>query len=243
MKERADDTGFSGIRLIQDTEAFCYGIDAVLLAHFAAAGGHRSYIDLGTNNGIIPLLLSSMTEAERLCGVEVQPAAAELAVRNVRNNGLEERIDIICCDVLELEAYTAPGEFRAVVSNPPYIRKGSGLKNTRTPMMAARHETTASLGDFVRCASRLLGDRGSFYMIHRPDRLADIVYACRQAALEPKVMRFVSPRRDRAPNLLLLECRKFGRPGLKMLDPLSVYEDDGSYTEEILRIYGRAPEK
>ncbi len=242
MAERKDDTGFSGICLTQDTEAFCYGIDAVLLASFAAEGRHRSYMDLGTNNGIIPLLLSAMTDAEELCGIELQPAAAELAERNVRDNGLEKRIRIVCCDVLDAEENFARGSFEAVVANPPYFRKGSGLKNSFAPKMTARHETTASLDDFVRCASWLLGDRGAFYMIHRPDRLADIVYSCRQASLEPKTMRFVSPRRDRAPNLLLLECRKYGGSGLRMLDPLAVYNEDGTYTGEILRIYGREGE-
>ena len=239
MAERIDDTGFSGIRLIQDTEAFCYGIDAVLLASFAAAGGHRSYIDLGTNNGIIPLLLSSMTTAETLCGVEVQAAAAALAERNVRDNRLGDRIGIVRCDILDVKEHFERGSFEAVVANPPYFRKGSGLINAREPKITARHETTASLDDFVRCASWLLGDRGAFYMIHRPDRLADIVYSCRQASLEPKVMRFVSPRRDRAPNLLLMECRKYGGPGLKVQDPLAVYNEDGTITGEIRRIYGR----
>ena len=243
MAERIDDIGFSGIRLTQDAEAFCYGIDAVLLADFAASGGHRSYIDLGTNNGIIPLLLSAMTSADQLCGVELQPAAAALAERNVRDNGLAHRISIVCCDVLDIKEHFGRGSFEAVVANPPYFRKGRGLINAAESKITARHETTASLDDFVRCASWLLGDRGAFYMIHRPDRLADIVYSCRQADLEPKVMRFVSPRRDRAPNLLLLECRKYGGPGLKLADPLAVHNEDGTYTGEIQRMYRRDSQK
>lgn len=239
MAERIDDIGFSGIRLTQDTGAFCYGIDAVLLSSFAAGGRHRSYIDLGTNNGIIPLLLSAMTEAEDLCGVEIQPEAAALAARNVRDNGLEGRVGIVCCDVLDIRKHFSRGSFEAVVTNPPYFRKGSGLKNAVEPMITARHETTASLDDFVQCASWLLGDRGAFYMIHRPERLADIVFSCRKASLEPKVMRFVSPRKDRAPNLLLLECRKYGGAGLKMMDPLAVYNEDGTLSKEIQLIYGR----
>ncbi len=239
MSERTDDTGFPGIMITQDTDSFCYGIDAVLAADFAARGRHRSYMDLGTNNGIIPLLLSSLTAAEHIAGIEVQEAAAGLARRNVKDCGLEHLIEIECCDVLDAKEKFAKGSFEAVVTNPPYFRKGGGIINRENSMQICRHETTASLRDFVQCAAWLLEDRGAFYMIHRPDRLADIIWCCREARLEPKCMRFVSPRRDRAPNLLLIECRKNGGAELRMMEPLAVYNEEGGYTEEILKIYRR----
>ena len=239
MAERIDDTGFGGIQLRQETTHFCYGIDAVLLADFAAGRQHGSYLDLGTNNGIIPLLLSVMTGAERLCGLEFQKAAAGLAERNVRDNGLENRIRIVCSDVLDIEEHFPKSSFEAVVCNPPYFRRGAGIVNAAEPLQAARHETSAGLEDFVRSAAYVLEDRGTLYMIHRPDRLTDVIWCCRRESLEPKRLRFVSPRRDRAPNLFLLECVKNAGRELKFLDPLAVYREDGAYTDEILRIYGR----
>ena len=138
MAERIDDTGFGGIQLRQETTHFCYGIDAVLLADFAAGRQHGSYLDLGTNNGIIPLLLSVMTGAERLCGLEFQKAAAGLAERNVRDNGLENRIRIVCSDVLDIEEHFPKSSFEAVVCNPPYFRRGAGIVNAAEPLQAGK---------------------------------------------------------------------------------------------------------
>lgn len=239
MSERIDDTGFGGIKITQDTDSFCYGIDAVLVSDFAARGSHRNYIDLGTNNGIIPLLLSVLTDADAISGIEIQEPAVELAVRNVENNGLGGRVEIRHCDVLDVREHFAKGSFEAVVTNPPYFRKGSGIVNRDKPLQVCRHETTAELRDFIQAAAWLLGDRGALYMIHRPDRLADIIWCCREAGLEPKYLRFVSPRTDRAPNLLLIECRKNGGVELKLMDPLAVYDDNGDYSDEIKEIYRR----
>ena len=239
--ERIDEIGFGNLRLIQKPEDFCYGIDAVLLATFAEIRKGAKVIDLGAGTGIIPMILSHRTEASEIVGVEIQRDSYERGLRNVFLNGLENRIRLIHGDVKQLvkEKLVARHSFDAVLTNPPYIKGGGGLKNKEDAKTIARHETTAGLADFIGEAGLLLKDRGDFYMVHRPNRLVDIAALCRQHKLEPKELRLVSPNRDSAPNILLLRCVKHGRPDLKFLDPLYVYREDGSYTDELMRLYER----
>ncbi len=239
MPERIDEIGFRGLKLIQDTEMFCYGIDAVLLASFASRSQHKKVIDLGTNNGIIPVLMSRMGNAERLIGVEMQERACSLARRNIELNGLLNRVFVENMDIMKLTGRFSPGSFDCVVTNPPYMAAGTGIENADDPMKAARHETTAKLSDFIEKAAWLLADRGYFYMIHRPARIVDISVLCRQNRLEPKYVQLISPHIGEKPNLMLMECRKNGGKELKFLEPLYVYKADGSYSDEILKIYGR----
>lgn len=239
--ERIDEIGFGNLRLIQKPEDFCYGIDAVLLATFAEIRRNARVIDLGTGTGIIPMILSHRTEASEIVGVEIQQDSYERGLRNVFLNDLGKRVRMIHGDVKHLikEKKVEKHSFDAVLTNPPYVKGGGGLKNKESAKTIARHETTAELSDFIAEAGMLLKDRGDFYMVHRPGRLADICVLCRQHKLEPKELRFVSPNKDFAPNILLLHCVRHGRPDLKFLDPLYVYREDGSYTDEIMRLYER----
>ncbi|HWQ77419.1 MAG TPA: tRNA1(Val) (adenine(37)-N6)-methyltransferase [Anaerovoracaceae bacterium] len=239
--ERIDEIGFGNLRLIQKPEDFCYGIDAVLLATFAEVRKGGRVIDLGTGTGVIPLILSHRTEAAAIVGVEIQKDAYERGLRNIILNDLGERVRMIHGDVKQLvkEGMVVRHSFDAVVTNPPYVKVGGGLKNKESARAVARHETTAELDDFIGEASLLLKDRGNFYMVHRPSRLVDISVLCRRHKLEPKELRLVSPNKDTVPNILLIHCVKHGRPELKFLDSLYVYNEDGSYTEEILRLYER----
>ena len=239
--ERIDDIGFGNLRLIQKPEDFCYGVDAVLLATFAEIKRDARVIDLGTGTGIIPLILSHRTEASEIIGVEIQKDSYERGLRNIALNGLSNRIKLIHGDVKHLvkEEKVSPHSFDAVLSNPPYVKGGGGIKNKEGARAIARHETTAGLSDFIQEAALLLKDRGDFYMVHRPNRLVDICVLCRQYKLEPKELRFISPNKETAPNILLIHCVKHGRAELKFLDPLYVYQEDGNYTEEIMRLYER----
>ncbi len=240
--ERIDDIGFGNLRLIQKPEDFCYGIDAVLLATFAEIRKNSRVIDLGTGTGVIPLILSHRTEAAEIVGVELQRDSYERGLRNLALNGLEDRVKLIHGDVKHLvgDKQAARHSFDAVLTNPPYVKGNGGLKNRHASRMIARHETTADLSDFIKEASLLLKDRGDFYMVHRPNRLVDICVMCREYKLEPKEIRFVCPNRDTAPNILLIHCVKHGRPELKFLNPLMVYREDGSYTDEIVKLYERS---
>ena len=235
--ERIDEIGFGGLKLIQEPEEFCYGIDAILLSDFAKIKRGSIVADLGTGNGIIPLVLSHKTEATKIVGVELQPRVADLASRNIALNGQGGLITILCADVKDLAGHLSPNSYDAVVSNPPYVEKSAGVKNRQQAKMIARHETSAGLAEFFSAASSLLKDKGDFFLVHRPSRLADSLTLGRQYQLEPKRIRLVHPNSAALPNIVLLHFVKNGRPELKFEKPLFVYKKDGCYTAEILKIY------
>lgn len=240
--ERVDDIGFGELKLIQKPEDFCYGVDAVILADFAAnhkKGPARTIVDLGTGTGVIPLILSYKTDAEKIVGVELQEDSWKRACRNSEMNGLSGRVEFINGDVNDFIKWgeSLKGQAEVVVCNPPYFIKGGGIKNDASAKTIARHETTAGLRDFLECAKYLLANKGDLFMVHRPSRLADLCYYGRQLGLEPKEMRFVSPNKNTAPNILLIHFVKGGGNELRVLDPLYVYETEGGYTEDLLKAY------
>ncbi len=236
---RIDDTGFSGYRLVQNPQWFCYGVDAVLIADFAKMKKGAKAADLGTGTGIIPLILKHKYDPERVFAVEVQPEVADLARRTVEINGLQECIRVIEGNVKEAPGLIGKGTLDAVVTNPPYVTQGAGIPGGDPVKNTARQETEGTLEDFVRCAAELLKEKGDFYMIHRPSRLADVVETCRKYRLEPKEMQFIQPREGKAPNIFMIHCVKYGGPELRFLDPICVYDKEGGYTQEILDIYER----
>lgn len=252
--ERTDDIGFGGLTLTQDTDDFCYGIDAVLLADFAAGsdlvkkrtGKGIRVADLGCGNGIVPLILSQKIPESELTGVEFDENRAGLAVRNVENNSLAGRIRIVRADVLDIIAGAGDQglealkeSFDMVSMNPPYVKTGAGMMNPDAAKMTARHETTAGIEEFLKAACLLLKDRGEAALVHRPSRLTDIMSAARSMHMEPKQMRLVSPRAGAAPNICLVRFTKNGGAELEILPELIVRKEDGNYTEEIEKIYDR----
>lgn len=243
MTERIDKVGFGGLQLIQEPGEFCYGVDAVILADFAARHATsplNRVIDLGTGTGIIPLILSRKTGATMIAGLEIQEGSYKRAVRNAALNGLENRVRFYKGDVKTAakdELRHLLGQMDAVTSNPPYMEKTGGLKCANTAKSIARHETTAGLEDFMACAAAMLKPRGDFFMVHRPSRLADICCFARAYGLEPKELCFVSPDCRRTPNIILVHCVKGAGRQLRILEPLYVYNKDGSYTEELRKCY------
>lgn len=235
--ERIDEIGFSDLKLIQKPEEFCYGVDAVILADFAARKTANRIVDLGTGTGIIPLILSHKTKAESIYGIEYQQESWQRAVRNAALNGLSERLHFVQANVAEFDGLCHWAD--AVTANPPYMVGQCGLKNQNEAKTIARHETVGSLEDFVMCASRILKDRGDFYLVHRPARLVDLFSACRSWKLEPKEMRLVAPQKGETPNLVLLHCVKNGGIELKFLENLYIYQEKGVYSNEIQQIYER----
>lgn len=235
--ERLDQTGFGDLCVIQKPEDFCYGVDAVILADFAASKNPRRIVDLGTGTGIIPFILSHKTTAEKIYGIEYQRESWERAVRGAELNGLSNRVSFIRDNVASFCGMK--GWASAVTANPPYMAGKGGLTNENQAKTIARHETVGSLEDFIRCAAELLQDKGDFYMVHRPSRLVDIFSLSRRFHLEPKEMRLVAPRQGRQPNLVLLHSIKNGGPELRLLPELYVYRDETAYSEEIQRIYER----
>jgi len=237
--ERIDDLQYRGLKLIQKKDGFCFGVDAVLLANFADVKKDDRVIDLGTGTGIIPILLAGRTQAGTISGIEIQQEMAGMAERSIKLNSLEDRVKIVCGDIKNSVEIFGPSSCNVVVTNPPYMNRGGGLINPADTKAIARHEILCTLEDVVRAGSRLLVPGGQFAMVHRPGRLVDIVFLMRNYGIEPKYLRFVHPSPYKKPNLILVKGTRGGRPQLKMLEPLYVYNENGKYSDEINRIYHR----
>lgn len=237
--ERIDDLQCKGLKIIQDPKGFCFGVDAVLLSNFCEIKRNAKVVDLGTGTGIIPILIAGKSNAKEIYGVEIQKTVADMAKRSVELNKLGERINIINKDLKALDNLIDVNSIDVVVSNPPYMSLGSGLKNPESSKAISRHEIKCTLEDIIKTAGKLLKHNGHFYLIHRPHRLVDIMCLCRKYKLEPKKIRFIHPNRNKKPNLLLLKCIKAAKSELKFLNPLYVYNQEGDYTDEIYEIYGK----
>lgn len=237
--ERIDDLQYKDLKLIQNTESFCFGVDAVLLANYVDVKKGAKVIDLGTGTGIIPVLLSGKTQASNIIGLEIQPEMAEMASRSVKLNGLDQRISIVMGDIKNSVELFGPSSFNVVVTNPPYISKGAGILNPTDNKALSRHEILCTLKDVVEAGSKLLTPGGQFAMVHKPDRLVDILYLMRTNGIEPKYIRCVHPAPYKKANIILIKGRKGGKAELKMEEPLYVYDENGKYTREINEIYGR----
>ncbi len=239
--ESMEDIGFGGLRLIQSEEGFRFGIDAVLLADFACRTCPSAVkaVDLGTGNGVVPLIMSHKNARCSITGIDVQAKAIELAQRNCSLNQLDGRVSFVQCDVAELGSQLPDmrGTADIVVSNPPYVARGAGLINDEDSRFISRQETTAGVEEFAAAAAFLLREKGHYSLVHRPSRLVDIFYHCRNYSLEPKNIQFVSPRRGVKPNIVLVDCVKGGGRELDYAEELYVYGDDGKYTPQIMKIY------
>lgn len=234
--ERLDDLQ-NGYEIIQNTEKFCFGMDAVLLSGFARVKPRERVLDLGTGTGIIPILLKAKTPGEHFTGLEIQQECADMAMRSVAYNHLEEQITIQQGDIKEASAIFGRASFDVVTSNPPYMIHSHGLENPYLPKAIARHEILCTLEDVISEASKVLKVKGRFYLIHRPFRLAEIMGLMMKYHLEPKRMQLVYPFVDREPNLVLLEGVLGGKSRTQVEKPLIVYEKPGVYTQEVLDIY------
>lgn len=241
INERIDIVPGSEFKIIQNKGKFCYGTDAIFLSDFAKARG--LVVDLGTGTGIIPLRLHASNKIDKIYGIEIQDEVAEMAARSVELNNLEEKIKIFNMDLKDMEKEFGKNTVDIITTNPPYMKSGGALINSEENFAISRHEISCTLEDIIRVSEYLLKPLGRFYMVHRPDRLVDIMYMLRKYDIEPKYIRFVQPKIDKKPNLILIEGRKSSKPDLKFYDPLIVYNKDGSYTDEIYRIYGRGEEK
>lgn len=245
--EVIDDLEINNLKIIQDKSGFCFGIDSVLLSNFAKnmkAG--TKCVDLGTGTGIISILLCAKTKIAEVIGIEIQEEVADMANRSSNLNHLEERFRVLNIDIKniinkknEYDNILEKSSFDYVVTNPPYKKLNTGKINENEKRLISRHEITASLEEFIKTAGYLLKDKGSLYMVHRPERLGDIISILRNEKLEPKEMTFVYPQQDKAPNLVLIKAVKYAKPFLKINKPLVVYDRNGNYTQEILRIYGK----
>ena len=240
--ERLDDLQCDELQIIQNPRYFCFGMDAVLLSSFAKAPRGGKVVDLCTGNGIIPLLLSAKTEVLSIYGIEIQEEIADMARRSVDFNGLNERINIVNGNIKEALQLTGGASFDVVTVNPPYMIRNHGKANDEGPKAIARHEIHCTLEDVTEVGAKLLKEKGHFYMVHRPFRLAEIMCSMKEVRLEPKRMRMVYPYVDDEPNMVLIEGVKGANPGMVVEKPLIVYKEVNVYTEELLKMYGMTGE-
>lgn len=236
--ERLDDLQLRGYQIIQNPGRFCFGMDAVLLSAFAKVRRGERALDLGCGNGILPLLLAAKYPGEHYAGLEIQEESAGMAVRSVKLNGLEEKIDIVTGDIKEAASIFGAASFEVITTNPPYMIGSHGLKNENEAVYIARHEALCTIDDLLRESTKILKSKGRFYMVHRPFRLPELLAKMSVAKLEPKRMRLVYPYVDKEPNMVLIEGLKGGNPRMEVEPPLIVYEKDGTYTQELRAMYG-----
>ena len=234
--ERLDDLQ-NGLRILQKPDAFRFGMDAVLLAHFARLRPRDRVADLGTGTGILPLLLSLAEPTAHLVGLEWQADMADMARRSVKMNGLEDRVEIMTDDLRNAPQKLGHECMNGVICNPPYGKRGASLISETDTHALARHESDCVLQDILHTASALLRNQGRLWMVFPAPRALELLDGLRQQRLEPKRIRMVCAKATKAPYLLLIEAVKNAKPMLHWLAPLVVYHENGSETEELKSIY------
>jgi len=235
--ERLDELHRKGYKIIQDSNRFCFGMDAVLLSAFANVRKNEKVLDIGTGTGIIPILMEARYGGDNYVGIEIQEDVADMASRSVKYNNLEDRIVIDNADVKDALKLYGSSHFDVITTNPPYMTVDKGIVNPNDTKALSRHELSVTLEDIVSISSKLLKNKGRFYMIHRPARLVEIMNVMRKYNLEIKRIRMVHPYIDKEANMVLIEAMHDGKPFLKVENPLIVYEKSGEYTKEVMDIY------
>ena len=238
--ERIDDLEYQGLKIIQNKEGFCFGIDSVLLSDFAKNIKKDSVVvDIGTGTGIISILLSKKAEIKKIYGIEIQEEVADMAKRSIKLNDLQDKIQIINKNIKNIFEEIEPNKIDAIVTNPPYMKLNTGAKNEEIKKLISRHEVECNLEDIIKISYKLLKSKGEFYMVHRAERIVDILYNLRKYKLEPKEIRFIHSKVGKEPNLVLIKAVKDAGEHLIIDSPLVVYNNDGTYTDEILKIYNK----
>ncbi|MDD5897300.1 MAG: tRNA1(Val) (adenine(37)-N6)-methyltransferase [Clostridia bacterium] len=238
--ERIDDLQRNGLKIIQNTQAFRFGMDAVLLADFMRIRPHEHVADMGTGTGILPLLLSQKNETCIFEAFEIQPEMAQMAQRSVCLNGLEERIHVHAADMRSAWKIVGRERMHAVVCNPPYGKRGGTLTSGTESVSLARHEADCTIEDVAASCAAVLRNHGRLCIVFPAQRMLELCDALRQNRLEPKRIRMVCAHADKPPYLVMVEAMKNARPQLLWMPPLVVYHSDGSETDEIRRIYHQA---
>lgn len=237
--ETLDDLELKGIMVIQKKNAFRFGVDAVLLANYAKVSKGMKVIDFCTGTGIVPFILAGKTEASNITGIEIQADMVEMAKRTIKYNKMEDRVNIYAEDLKNISFIKNLPKVDVVTVNPPYKLAHSGIVNENNAEAIARHEICCTLEDVIISSKYVLKDNGRMFMIHRPERLADIFCAMRKHRIEPKSVKMVYPSLGKAPNIVLVEGQKYGGSFLKWEPSLYVHEQNGDFSDEINKIYGR----
>lgn len=234
--EQIDDLQLNGKKIIQKKSGFCFGIDAVLLANFVKYKKNSTIADLGTGTGIIPILINEKSEINKIYALEIQTPIAQMAQRSMELNNIQDKVKVLNVDLKQATNYIEKQSLDIVVTNPPYMQKDK-LTSDNEMQKISRNEIYCTIDDVMKTASELLKYGGKLFMIHRPTRLCDIFVAGRKYLLEPKELKMVYPKVGKPSNLVLISFTKNAKSELRMLEPLFIHKEDGSYTKEVENIY------
>lgn len=238
MKVVNDLLNYNNLKIVQDDEYFNFSLDSVLLPNFIKINSKtKKILDLGTGNAPIPMILSTMTEAE-LYGIELQKEIYDMGLESLKINKLENRIKLINDNMKNLDKYFEPNSLDIIVSNPPYFKVNEKSNfNEKIQKTIARHEKEITLKELVFLAKKYLKNNGTFAIVHRTDRLIEIIEEFRKNNIEPKRIQLIYPKENTESNMFLIEGRKNGNTGLKILSPIIAHKQNGEYTEEVKKMF------
>ncbi len=238
MKVINDLLGYKNLNIVQDTQMFSFSLDSVLLPNFITLNKKvEKILDIGCGNGPIPLILSTKTNA-KIIGVEIQPEVAALANESVKLNNLNNQIQIINDDINNLVKNLETEMFDVITCNPPFFKAlETSNFNQSDYKTIARHEVNLTIEQVIKISRKLLKNKGILGIVHRPERLMEILFLLNENNLIPKKIKFVYPRFNSEANMVLIEAKKNGNPGLKVLEPLFVHQDNGDYTDYVKKYF------
>lgn len=221
------------VNIAQDSRGLLLTTDACLLTAFVSKNAKQNIAELGAGSAIISAMLLLSKKINSSVCIDFQPEICKIAEQNVIENGLKDKINVVCSDVLD---FNTDKKFDAVVSNPPYFKAGDGRINEREQDRLSRHESTATIFDFASCASRVLKDGGTAYFCYTPDRLPELLCALSCCGIEPKKIITVYPTVNHKPSLVLVSAKKGAKSGAELCRPLIIYNENKEYTQDYLRI-------
>ena len=236
--ERLDDLQVGNLKIIQDKEKYAFTSDSALLANFIDAKNSDSCLEIGCGSGVISILLSHKCNPKKIVAFEIQSEPAILAKRNIELNNLSNKIQIINAPVQQFKNYVNAESFDIVFSNPPYMKVNEkSLLNEKEEIAISRHEVKLTLQELIENSSKLLKFGGKLYLVHKAERLAEIFFEMKTHHIEPKKMFFVTPNENSAPNIVLIEGKKGGKSGIKVLPTLIANDKNGDYLYTIRKLY------
>lgn len=237
MEVLNDILGYKNRKIFQDTDCFSFSLDSIMLANFVTIRlKDKKIVDLGCGNGVIPLIMSLRCD-KKIIGVELQSKLADMAKRSVDYNNLNDFIEIINCNMKDYVSDETFESFDLITCNPPYFKvNDKNYFNDNIEKVIARHEVEITLSELMVIVKKLLKNNGNFAIVHRTDRLMEILSEFRKNNIEPKRVRFVHEKSNKESTLVLIEGQKNGKVGLKVENPFILYNEDGSETEEYKRL-------
>lgn len=235
--EQMDDLLVGNLKILQKKNGFRFGTDAVLLSDFAGRNIKGNVLDLCSGTAIVPLLLSVRKNISKISALEIQTDIADMAKRSVSMNGLEDKIEVVCGDLKNADGIFEKKCFDAVTCNPPYMKAGGAVTNMSDTKIISRHEVLCTLEDVIAVSRKMLKNHGRLFMVHKPNRLGEIIHTMCNNHIEPKRMRLVYAGKGKEPSLVLIEGLLGGNPEMRIAPPLYIFNENNEYTDELKEIY------